>query len=54
MAADLQDMTIKEVAILHEDDPANEGALVKLKKRLDPNAAIDEARAPLQEADGEG
>jgi hypothetical protein len=44
MAADLQDMTIKEVAILHEDDPANEGALVELKKRLDPNAAIDEAK----------
>lgn len=45
MVADLKDMVIKEVAILHEDDPANEGALVKLKKRLDPKGALDAARA---------
>jgi hypothetical protein len=32
MTFNLQDMTIQEIAILHEDDPANEGALVKLAK----------------------
>ncbi len=44
MTADLQNLRITELAVLHEDEPANEGALVKLKKRFDPNAAIAEAK----------
>jgi hypothetical protein len=44
MATELRDLTITEIAVLHDDEPANDGALVKLAKRVDPTTAFDEAR----------